>query len=271
MNTKLFIILLIGVTIAFLSALFLVFFEIIYRLGDKLVKKGTALENEIAERHKAQEETKASLMEKEMLLREIHHRVKNNMQIVSSLIRLQLHSLVDEAGKEILQETQNRIRSMSLIHETLYRPGNLSEILLREYIKELALNLFDSFGIDPDRVQLLTDVEDIGIDIDTATPCGLIINELVTNALKYAFPGERTGEVHITLSKNPETKELQLVIKDNGIGLPPDFDIKKAKTLGMNLAVNLVEQQLKGTVVLKRENGTEFIITFKERGYQKRI
>jgi len=270
MNTKLFIILLIGVTIAFLSVLFLVFFEIIYRLGDKLVKKGTALENEIVERQKAQEETKASLIEKEMLLKEIHHRVKNNMQIVSSLINLQLHSLVDEKGKEILQETQNRIRSMSLIHETLYR-GNLSEIMLREYIKELALNLFDSFGIDPDRIQLNADVEDITIDIDTATPCGLIINELITNSLKYAFPGGRAGEIRISLKRDPATKELQLIIKDNGIGLPPDFNIKKSKSLGMNLALNLLEKQLKGTLVLNRENGTEFVMTFKERMYKKRI
>lgn len=271
MNTKIFIILLIGVTIAFMCVLFLVFFEIIYRLGDKLVKKGTALECEIVERQKAQDETKASLAEKELLLREIHHRVKNNMQIVASLIKLQLHSIVDQNGKEILKETQNRIRAMSLIHETLYRPGNLSEILLRNYIRELALNLFDSFGVDPDRVQLQTDVEDIAIDIDTATPCGLIINELITNALKYAFPEDRSGEVKICLHKDPTTKELTLIIKDTGIGLPPDFDIKKAKSLGLNLAVNLAEHQLKGKCVINRENGAEFVITFKELGYEKRI
>jgi two-component sensor histidine kinase len=262
---------LIGVTVAFVCILFLVFFEIIYNLGYKLVKKGTALENEIVERQKAQEETKASLMEKELLLREIHHRVKNNMQIVSSLIRLQLHSIVNEKGKEILKETQNRIQAMSLIHETLYRPGNVSEILLRNYIKELAMNLFDSFGVDPERVQLQTDMEDIAIDIDTATPCGLIINELITNSLKYAFPEERAGVVSITLSKDWVTKELKLIIKDNGIGLPPDFDIKKAKSLGLILAVNLAEQQLKGKCVVNRENGTEFVIIFKEPAYEKSI
>lgn len=261
----------IGLTIAFLVISFLVFFELIYRLGDKLFKKSSALENEIVERKKAEAQIKASLQEKELLLREIHHRVKNNMQIVASLIRIQLHNIASAKVKEVLKDTQNRIKAMALIHETLYNPNNLSDIFLRDYIRELGLNLFDSFGMDPDRVQLLTEVQNIAIDIDTATPCGLIINELVTNSLKYAFPAGRSGEIRIILEKDEEKDALKLIVSDNGAGLPEKFDIYQTKSLGLSMVINLVEKQLRGKLELKRNNGTEFFITFKEVGHRKRI
>jgi two-component sensor histidine kinase len=271
METSIFTILLFGLFIAMIATFFLFSFEMIFRLGQKLMEKSTAIEGEIVERQKAQAEAEISLKEKELLLKEIHHRVKNNMQIVSSLLRLQARRLDDPRIIEILNDSRSRIGAMSLIHESLYKPTNLSSVSLRDYIKELSHNLFDFYGVEPERIKLVTDVESIFLSIDIATPCGLIINELVTNCLKYAFPEERQGEVIITMKRQEGDNGYLLRVADNGVGLPEDLDIRKTNSLGLQLVVNLTESQLQGRLEVDRTQGTVFLISFQESGYTKRI
>jgi two-component sensor histidine kinase len=271
METGIFTLLLFGVFIFLIGAFFLVSFELIFRLGQKLMEKSSAIEGEIIERQKAQAEAEISLKEKELLLQEVHHRVKNNMQIVSSLLRLQSRRLDDAKTVAILNDSRSRISAMSLIHETLYKPSNLSSVCLREYIKELGRNLFDFYGVDQARIALVTDVESISLNIETATPCGLIINELVTNSLKYAFPDDRSGVITITMKRDREETGYLLRVADDGIGLPEALEIRRTDSLGLQLVVNLTENQLQGQLEVDRRHGTAFQIAFREIGYKNRI
>ena len=261
----------VAVSIALAILLFTFFYLTVTRIERRLGRSRRKLNEEIAERIKAEEQARASLTEKELLLREIHHRVKNNMQIVSSLFRLQLRQIDDPRVLEILQDSQSRITAMALVHEALYQPRNLTGVNFRDYIRELGLNLFDSFSVDPDRLQLVTDVESIAMDIDTAIPCGLIINELVTNAMKHAFPDNREGKIWLTLRLNGGDRDFVLTVRDNGIGLPEGVDIFNTRSLGMQLVVNLTVNQLHGKIEVHRGQGTEFVVTFKEAAYMKRV
>lgn len=160
---------------------------------------------------------------------------------------------------------------MALIHETLYQSDDFTNIQTGDYIKNLAVNLFSTSGGTPNRVKLLTDIEDVAMGVDTAIPCGLVINELLTNSLKHAFPDGKTGEVKITFNRLADADiEYQLNISDNGIGLPADLDINTTKSLGLHLVTNLAERQLRGKIEVLREGGTEFRIRFKEIIYKKR-
>lgn len=234
-----------------------------------------------------------SLREKEMLLREIHHRVKNNMQVISSLLRLQSRNVQDEQQTEMLKDSQNRIKAMALIHEKLYRSKDLARIDFNDYIKTLVNDLFLTYKVSTGKVALKMNIETVSFGIDTAIPCGLIVNELVTNSLKYAFPGERDGEIKISLHKiadyksetstladgkspKPRTRAdvaaeiFELTVSDNGTGIPKDMDIRKIESLGLRLIINLAEKQLQGKVELNRNNGTKFQIKFKEAIYKER-
>lgn len=215
---------------------------------------------------KRSERIKKSLREKEILLREIHHRVKNNIQIISSLLNLQTHYIKDKSYVDMLRESQHRIRSMGLIHEKLYQSENLAEIHFTEYVKTLVYSLFRSYGVNTGRIAVKTDIEDISLDIDTAIPCGLIINELVSNSLKYAFPGERTGE--ITIQLHSRNGHIELVVADNGTGIPEHIDFRTTSSLGLHLVTILVEEQLKGEISLDRNKGTAFHITFRKKQSQ---
>ncbi len=217
---------------------------------------------DITERKRAEEKIKASLQEKEVLLKEIHHRVKNNLQVISSLLNLQAYNSSDPQLLKILREGQNRIRSMALVHEKLYQSKDLSRIDFAEYIRNLAVHLFHSYQVDPGRIQLKQDIEGIFLDINAAIPCGLIMNELMSNSLKYAFPGGRSGEISLELRRQDD-RRLLLVVRDNGVGLPKDLDIQKTKTLGMQI-VTLLAYQLDGSLEVRRETGTEFRILFQE-------
>jgi two-component system, sensor histidine kinase PdtaS len=198
-----------------------------------------------------------------VLLKEIHHRVKNNMQIVCSIFRLQLSQIKDPRAATILRDSQSRISAMALIHKTLYQPKDQSSIYFEEYIQELASSIFDSYRVDPDRIGLKTDLESVAMDIDTVTPCGLILNELVTNSIKYAFPDERQGEIAISFRRDGDG--FVLAVSDNGVGLPANFDIHLANTLGMQLVVNLSEKQLGGRLEVESgSQGTTFRIYFRE-------
>lgn len=224
--------------------------------------------SDISELKKAEIKLKSSLNEKEVLLREIHHRVKNNLQIISSLLNLQeFYVKEDPIAVNVLKESKNRVLSMAMIHEMLYQSKNLSHINIPNYIKNLISNLVYSYGYDSNFKTILN-VEEIMLNIETSIPVGLIIGELVSNSLKYAFPNNQKGK--ITLSLEYCNKEYKLVISDDGIGLPPEFDFKNVKsTLGFKLVNSLVEQ-LDGSITLEKNTGTQFTIKFKEQQYKER-
>jgi len=230
---------------------------------------------DITQRKLVQKQMLESLKEKELLLQEIHHRVKNNMQVITSLLDLQLDYIGGRQPAEIFSDIKNRIRSMSLVHEKLYHSRDLSRVDFQDYVTSLVSNLYKFYDASPERIKLNLDIEDIFFGIDTAIPCGLIVNELITNSLKYAFPGDREGEVGLRLNKTGEGSRgegiYSLLVRDNGIGIPPDLDLKGVKTLGLYLVTTLVEHQLQGTVDLDRSNGTEFRIMFRVLKHKERI
>ncbi|MFH1013745.1 MAG: histidine kinase dimerization/phosphoacceptor domain -containing protein [Thermoplasmatota archaeon] len=216
------------------------------------------LEKEVLERRKAEEQLTKSLREKEVLLKEIHHRVKNNLQIISSLIYLQNRKIQDPKINELLNEVNNRIRSMSLIHENIYKSENFDTIDLHAYVRAIIRELVSVYKIDENNVTLTISIQNVFVDINTAILCGLIINELVTNAIKYAFPQQRKGE--IVVEAISYSNQFSLVIRDNGIGIPKDIDIKNTKTLGLQL-VNTLVKQLNGKLDITIKDGTEFRIS----------
>ncbi|MFI5143989.1 MAG: sensor histidine kinase [Ignavibacteria bacterium] len=215
---------------------------------------------DISGHKKSEEQIKASLMEKEVLLKEIHHRVKNNLQVVSSLLYLQSRKITDKDVESMFLNCQNRVKSISLIHEKLYQTNDLARIDFDKYIKSLVYHLFNSFGVKSEQVGLTVNSENIFLTMDTAIPCGLIINELVTNILKHAFPSNRKGEIKIEVSYHRNNK-FTLLVADNGIGLPVDIDIENTDTLGFQLVQTLIKQ-LEASLEINRENGTEYIISF---------
>ncbi|BAY79822.1 signal transduction histidine kinase (plasmid) [Nostoc linckia NIES-25] len=213
-----------------------------------------AVQQDITEHKQAEEKIKASLKEKEVLLKEIHHRVKNNLGIVSSLLQMQCRRTQDPQVAAILRDSQNRIASIALVHEKLYRSEDLADIDFAQYIPDLTTHLFDSYNVSSSQIKLKIQVDDASLDIETAIPCGLIINELVSNALKYAFVGNREGEIEVKFYQESECT-LILIIRDNGIGLPENFDTKKLKTLGITLVQGLVKQ-LRGKLEIDSHQGT---------------
>jgi PAS domain S-box-containing protein len=220
---------------------------------------------DITEIKQAEDAIRASLNEKEVLLREIYHRTKNNMQVICSLLRLQVNYIKDERITQVLQETESRIYSMALMHEKLYQSKDLSKIDLGIYIKDLANSLMVNYLYGHEKISFHIDVMSVIVSIDTAVPCGLIINELLTNALKYAFPSGAEGNIVVSLSTTSDN-EIDLVIADNGIGLPADLDFKKVNSLGLKLVFNLVENQLKGRLEVNNYPGTEYQIRFTDLG-----
>jgi PAS domain S-box-containing protein len=222
----------------------------------------------ITERKRAEEALRASLKEKETLLREIHHRVKNNMQIISSLFNLQAVHIKDPDALRALREGQNRIRSMALIHEKLYKSHDLSKVEFASYIRSLSTYLFQFFKVNPARVRLESDLQDIHLDINSAIPCGLLVNELVSNALKHAFPEERRGVISIGLRREDDGT-IRLRVADDGVGLPEDFDIRRSASFGLQI-VDLLIGQLDGRIEVDKKLGTSFTISFRELEYKAR-
>jgi PAS domain S-box-containing protein len=218
-----------------------------------LVRMNEALQNAVAE--------------KEVLLREIHHRVKNNLQVISSILNLQTRHTEDSNTRAVLEESRNRIQSMTMVYEQLYQAEDLSQIDFQKYVSDLVHAMRASHGVNHQAIALNTDVDDFRLDIGTAIPCGLIISELVLNALKHAFPNDRTGAIDITFRAG-SNMQCTLVVKDNGVGLSKDLDVETPRTLGLQLVRALVEQ-LEGSIMTNRDNGAEFIIKFK-RGNRRR-
>ncbi|QUH22422.1 PAS domain S-box protein [Methanobacterium alkalithermotolerans] len=210
-----------------------------------------------------------SIKDKELLLREIHHRVKNNLQIIASLLNLQSAETQEEEAQEFCRVSQDRVRSMALIHEKLYKSPNISRINFYDYVKSLTEALFYNYTTHPGIVQLNLDIDNISLDLDTAIPCGLLLNELITNSLKYAFPDGNKGTITIKFKSLP-SGEYQLVIGDDGIGLPPGFNLDRVETLGLQIVISLVKQ-IEGTLELEETSGTVYTINFKELSYKNRL
>lgn len=227
---------------------------------NELEKTNKELQMEIKERRKAEGKIKTSLDEKELLLKEIHHRVKNNLQIISSLLDLQAGRIKDNENVELFQESQNRIKSMSLIHEQLYKSTDLAKIDFEGYIKKLIANVSRSYGVNSDNISIMANVKDVFLSIDKAIPCGLIISELISNSLKHGFQNGKKGEISIDFHLNKDNN-YTFMVSDNGVGIPEDFSFQTTTSLGLRL-VNMLTQQLKGNVELDRNYGTTFKITF---------
>jgi len=227
-------------------------------------KLSLSIARDITERKKMEKEIQISLEEKEMLLREIHHRVKNNLMIISSLLNLQSRYIKDKEVLDVFKDSQNRARSMALIHDRLYHSSHLKSIDIGDYIQTLAGDLFRTYVTDSERISLNFDVEDVMMDINTMIPLGLIVNELLSNCLKHAFPDERSGQIDIGFHYNHP--KFRLTVTDNGVGFPENIDYRKTKSLGLRL-VNILTDQIDGTMEFNGENGTQFVIEFEEKKY----
>lgn len=215
---------------------------------------------EISQRQQAEVKLRSALAEKEVLLKEIHHRVKNNLQIVSSLLQLQSQTLDSQEAIKVLRESQNRIDSISLIHKNLYTAPNIGQLDVAEYIDNLATNLLISYQIEPAKISLETYIDAVSLNIDQAIACGLIINELISNALKHAFINQKVGNIIISLHNLVNT--IEMVVQDDGIGLPNDFDLRNTNSLGLSLVYDLATAQLEGNISVDNARGTLFKIQF---------
>ncbi len=224
------------------------------------------ISRDITRRRKAEEELRSLLREKEILLREIHHRVKNNMQVISSLLSLQAQKLGDSQAVQSLRECQERIQSMALVHDQLYQQESYHRIEFSSYLRRLASHLFRAYKTDASLIQLRMEAEEIHLSINTAIPCGLIVNELVTNALKHAFSPGQKGEIIISLRQRDHGQYI-LQVKDNGRGLPPDVDLNQPGTFGLEI-VKILATQLGSSLEVNREGGTEFCLSFEDQAYQ---
>ncbi|HVP96929.1 PAS domain S-box protein [Methanoregula sp.] len=225
----------------------------------ELKETNESLLAEIALRNKAENEIVASLKEKEMLLKEIHHRVKNNMQVISSLLFMQARAQKDEKVKEILKESQDRIKSIALVHEKLYQSRDFDQIDYADYLRKITDHLFESYQVDPGRITLHLNAEKAVLHIDKAVPCSLIINEMISNSLKHAFPGERKGVITIDFKKSGEN--YIVTYSDDGIGIPDSVTFDRTESLGMQLIKGLTKQ-INGSIGLDRTAGTKYTISF---------
>ncbi len=224
--------------------------------GDEMI---LAIIRDVSERRDAEEKIKASLREKEVMLKEIHHRVKNNLQVVSSLLNIQSRYIADPADAELFKESQNRVQAMALVHEKLYQSSDLARVDFSSYIESLMKNLFYSYAIGRDNISMVADVQPISLSVDAAVPCGLIINELISNCLKHAFPEGSGGEIRVSIRERDN--RIVIEVSDDGIGLSANFDFHTSESLGLQL-VNMLVEQLDGSISLEREQGTRFTITF---------
>ncbi|HEU4718588.1 MAG TPA: PAS domain S-box protein, partial [Bacteroidia bacterium] len=226
---------------------------------NETVVEVSCIANDITDKKRADDNLRLSLKEKEVLLKEVHHRVKNNLQVISSILNLQSSYVRDKKILEILVESQNRIKSMAFVHESLYQTKDFSNISFQEYVSNIARNLVHSYSSSDSPPELNLQLDPVKLHLDTAIPCGLIINELLSNALKYAFQPGKSGEINLVLRQRKD--RIELSISDNGKGLPDDFDFRNTESLGLQLVVSLVEQ-INGKIKLDTKKGTKFTIEF---------
>jgi two-component sensor histidine kinase len=217
---------------------------------------------DITERKRYEARLEASLQEKEVIIKEVHHRVKNNMQVISGFLELQSNYIDDPVAVEKLQESQRRVRTMALVHEKLYQSKSLGAINAAEYIKSLITDLMNSYSFSSS-VDTSVDVDNVNFNIDMAIPCGLIINELVTNSLKHAFRDRDKGKISLSLHHR-EDHTFSLIVQDDGVGLPPDFAVRSTASLGMQL-VGVLVRQIGGEMKAESDQGSRFTIIFPEK------
>jgi PAS domain S-box-containing protein len=215
---------------------------------------------DITDRKQAEKQVKSSLKEKEVLLQEIHHRVKNNMQIISSLLNLQSRCIEDDKVKDMYKMSRDRIKSMALIHEKLYQSEDLAKINFAQYIRSLTIHLLHTYNASTDRIKLNAEVADVFLDINKAIPCGLIVNELVSNSIKHAFPKDRKGKIHVELNTG-NNGDVCLIVSDDGIGFSEKVDFQEPDSLGLQLVNDLIEQ-LGGTLKFDSSSGISYQIFF---------
>lgn len=233
-----------------------------YEKNLTIEKHRIELEREIEQRIQAEERALASVREKEVLLREVYHRVKNNLAVVSSLFYLQSSTTKDERTIRILQDSQDRVRSMALVHESLYRSDNLAAVDFGEYALELARSLLASHQMPDRAIRIVSDLDPVSLSIEQAVPCGLILNELFTNALKHAFPQSTTGEIVLSWKRGPDGESILRVI-DNGVGLPEESILQATQSLGLRLIHSLARQIDAQFTFVRRESGTEACLQMK--------
>lgn len=209
-----------------------------------------------------------ALEEKEILLKEVHHRVKNNLQLISSLLNLQIPYIDHEKATDLFIESQSRVRSIAMVHEKLYQSKCLDRIDFSDYIKNIVSNLFQTYNVNQDKITFELIMDEFSLNIETCIPCGLIITELLTNSIKHAFPDDLKGKIWIVLDSDYGNITLKII--DNGIGFPENIDIGNPDSFGLQLVILLVNQ-LRGTIELQKKNETEIIINFEELNYEKRI
>lgn len=245
-----------------LAALLFILSAVIFWAYRSKSKNNQELQLRQAQISQKNEEVEKALAEKEVLLREIHHRVKNNLQIISSLLNLQSNNITDEAALSAFKESQNRLKSIALIHQKLYQTEDLGNVNIQEYTTQLAQFVGSTFRQSGKKIQTSVDAEGILLEIDSAVPVGLIINEMVTNAYKYAFEGLESGTINIALNRLKDGR-IELLVSDNGVGLPEGFDIRSAKSMGMKL-ISILSRQLRGTLTAESKQGSTFRIVFAE-------
>lgn len=223
---------------------------------------------DITERKIMEEQLEQALEDKDILMKEIHHRVKNNLMIMASLLNMQSRYIEDEVARDIFKDSQSRAQTMALIHEKLYQSTELKKLDVQDYMESLARDIYHAYIKDPQKIQLNFKVEEHLLDINTVIPLGLILNEILTNSFKYAFPGDAAGVVNVKFAKK-ENKEFLLEVADDGVGLPPDFHEKKTGSLGMLLIHSLTEQ-IKGEIEINSEKGTQIRIKFQDMKYPQK-
>jgi PAS domain S-box-containing protein len=216
---------------------------------------------DLSERKQAERHIQAALQQKDLLLREVHHRVKNNLQVVHSLLDLQALKIEDSALVTMLRDSQNRIRSMSLIHQTLYQSKDVAQVDFEQFLGSLLPRLMESYALSAGSVQVDVQVHDVRLPIHEAIPCGLIVNELVSNALKHGFDGSRQGSIQVLMSRQPD-QAVHLSISNDGHPIPDSLDIMRTGSLGLQL-VNLLTQQLRGQLTVQRNCPTRFTLRFR--------
>jgi two-component sensor histidine kinase len=224
------------------------------------VEEISGIGHDITSKKLSEENLKSSLQEKEVLLKEVHHRVKNNMQVISSILSLQSSYIQEPKTLNILRESQNRIKSMAFIHERLYRTKDFSKINFSDYIENLSTSLINTYEAGNVKVNVSFDLDEVFLNLDSAIPCGLILNELISNSLKYAFKGRKRGNITVKL-KEEENKTVKFSVQDDGVGIDKEFNISKTETLGLQLVHTLTEQ-LEGKLKLTLNKGSRFDITF---------
>jgi two-component sensor histidine kinase len=244
------------------------FVDMMFALANTILISGVG--NTFLTLNAAEGKIRSSLAEKETLIRELYHRTKNNMQVVSSLLMLHSSELEEKTSKAIFKDVIVKIAAMSLVHQRLYESQDLSNIDIAEYIRDLVALMVNSYGVSPEKIEVDLELENITMLIDTAIPCGLVVSEIVANALKYAFPADRAGRIGVSL-RGSEGDLVELRIADDGIGVPEGFRVETQGKMGMKTLFNIVTHQLQGSIQFSSDGGVSYIIRFKRKLYDERV